>query len=187
MQTLFGTEKFTFGGYGGPQVAYSSFDGRDIWLVGGKGGVIINHCFVIGGAGYGITNPLRYENLEFEGDIYSKAYINGGYGGFLMEGIFWPKKLVHVSVPVLIGAGGLMFTDQLYPEGNDQNMDDHIITYSSFFVLEPGLEVELNVVKFMRLTAGVSYRYAPNVDLPSVSSNAFNSLKASVSLKFGHF
>lgn len=186
MQTLFGEGKITFGGYGGPRVSYSSFDGRDIWLVGGRGGAIINHCFVIGGAGYGIVNSPMYSNYVYEEVNNPKAYLQGGYGGLLIEGIFWPRKLIHFSVPVLIGAGGLQFMDQLYPDGhNDYN--DHIIVSSAFFVVEPGIELELNVVKFMRFTAGVSYRYAPKVDLPNIASNAFNSLNASVSFKFGKF
>ena len=186
MQTLFGDEKLTFGGYGGPRVAFSSFDNNDIWLVGGRGGVIINHCFVIGGAGYGIVNSPRYNDLVIDDTTYPNLYLQGGYGGLLLEGIIWSRKLVHFSVPVLIGAGGVMFSDKRYPDG-DEDYDIHVIEHTPFFVIEPGIEVELNVVRFMRLAAGVSYRYAPKAELPNIPSNAFNSLNVSLSLKFGSF
>jgi hypothetical protein len=186
MQTLFGDEKLTFGGYGGPRVAFSSFDNNDIWLVGGRGGVIINHCFVIGGAGYGIVNSPRYNDLVIDDTTYPNLYLQGGYGGLLLEGIIWSRKLVHFSVPVLIGAGGVMFSDKRYPDG-DEDYDIHVIEHTPFFVIEPGIEVELNVVRFMRLAAGVSYRYAPKAELPNIASNAFNSLNVSLSFKFGNF
>ena len=186
MQTLFGDEEIAFGGYGGPRIAFSSFDNKDIWLVGGRGGVIINHCFVIGGAGYGIVNSPRYNNYVNGVTTYPNAYLQGGYGGLLLEGIFLPKKLVHFSIPVIIGAGTLVFTDQLFPD-TDWEPNMHEIANSAFFVIEPGIEAELNVVKFMRLAVGVSYRYAPRINLPNISSNAFNSLNVSLSLKFGSF
>ena len=186
MQTLFGDGEVTFGGYGGPKVAYSSFDGKDIWLVGGRGGVIINHSLVLGGAGYGIVNSPIYTNFTHRDLTYDEAYLQGGYGGFIIEGIIWPKKIVHISVPVLIGAGGIMFTDQRYPDEHS-DFQNHVIVHNAFFVVEPGVEVELNVVRFMRLTAGVSYRYAPKLELPNIDSGAFNSLTTSISFKFGKF
>lgn len=46
--------------YGAPAVSFSGIDGRMALLVGGQGGWIINfnqnHTFVIGGAGYSLTN-----------------------------------------------------------------------------------------------------------------------------------
>lgn len=186
MQTLFGQEKITFGGYGASRITLSSFDNKDLWLVGGRGGVIINHCFVIGGGGYGIVNSPRYNNFAIGGTTYPSAYLQGGYGGLLLEGIFWSRKLVHFSVPVLIGAGNLFFTNQRYP---DTDWDPNILenANSAFFVIEPGIEVELNVVRFMRLAAGISYRFAPSAELPNIASNVFNSLNVSLLLKFGSF
>ena len=43
MQTLFGEGAISYGGFGGPRVAYSQFNGQDVWLVGGRGGAIFNH------------------------------------------------------------------------------------------------------------------------------------------------
>jgi len=39
----------------------------------------------------------------------------------------------------------------------------------------------------MRLDAGVSYRYAPGLELPDTDSNMLNGFNAIVSLKFGKF
>ncbi len=187
MQTLFGNEPVIVGGYGGPRVGFSQFDGKDIWLVGGRGGAIFNHVFSIGGAGYGIVNSPYFSSITFKDSTYNDVYLEGGYGGLQLEYILKPYKVVHISFPLLIGAGGLQFTDERYINTQDYNLNNHIICNKAFFVIEPGLEIELNVIRFMRLAIGLSYRYAHGVELPDVSSNAFNTLTGSVSLKFGSF
>lgn len=186
METLFGDGPTTYGGYGGPRVAYTQFDGQDAWLVGGRGGVVINHSFVIGGAGYGIVNSPSFLNIEYEGTTYPKAYLEGGYGGMYLEYILMPNKIVHLSFPVLVGAGGLLYAETSAASAGG-NFEETIITNTSFFVVEPGVEVELNVVRFMRVSAGISYRYTKGVELPNTPTNAFNSLSGSISLKFGKF
>ncbi len=186
MQTLFGDNPVVYGGYGGPRVAYTQFNGQDAWLVGGRGGAIFNHSFVIGGAGYGIVNSPMFSNISYNSVDYPKAYLEGGYGGLYLEYILMPNKLVHLSFPVLVGAGGLLYSETSAATAG-ANYEQNIIANTAFFVVEPGVEVELNIVRFMRLSAGISYRYAHNLDLPETPTNAFNSLSGSISLKFGKF
>lgn len=186
MQTLFGDNPISYGGYGGPRFAFSEFNGQDIWLVGGRGGAIINHSFVIGGAGYGIVNSPRFSNIEHDGTTYPVAYLEGGYGGMHLEYILMPNKLVHLSFPVLIGAGGLLYSETS-AAASGGNYNESIIVNSAFFVVEPGVELELNIVRFMRISAGVSYRYAHKLDLPNTPASAFNSLSGTIALKFGKF
>ncbi len=47
------------GGFGGPVVKMTSLNGQDGILVGGRGGWILNHSFIIGGGGYGLANNVR--------------------------------------------------------------------------------------------------------------------------------
>lgn len=180
MQTLFGNSKFTFGGMGGPQIGISKFNSKDILLVGGRGGVVINHCLVLGGGGWGIVNMPKFNNIG--GNL--AGYLEGGYGGFLIEPIFMSKKLVHLSMPIMIGAGALV-----YVKDKNHTSDEPLneIDTDTFFVFEPGVEAELNVVRFMRIAAGVRYRFAPNIDMVDTPSNPFNGLTASLTIKFGKF
>ncbi|HCY00531.1 MAG TPA: hypothetical protein DG754_10365 [Bacteroidales bacterium] len=127
MQTLFKKEDMTYGGYGGPRVALSSFNGENTWLVGGRGGVILNSSFAVGGAGYGIVNSPQFTNI----DGNEVAYLEGGYGGLLLEYILLPNKLVHLSFPVVIGAGGLLYSDTRAMDGAD--FDKSIIANTAFF------------------------------------------------------
>jgi hypothetical protein len=183
MQTLFGNKEFTFGGFGGPRVAYSQFNSKDIWLVGGLGAAVVNHSFFFGGGGYGIVNSPYFANV----DNNSGGYLEGGYGGFLFGAIIRPYKMVHLSLPILIGGGSLMYSDIPFSNSQNHNTNTHIIDQSQFFVIEPSIEVELNVIRFMRIAAGVSYRYASNLNLITTPNDSFNNFSGSVTLKFGRF
>lgn len=56
-ETLFKGDIET-GGFGGPVVKYTSIYNQKALMVGGRGGWIINHSFVIGGGGYGVVTEV---------------------------------------------------------------------------------------------------------------------------------
>jgi len=180
IQTLFGNKKYTFGGMGALQVGFSKFNKTDAVLVGGRGGVIINHNLVLGLAGWGFANVPKFSNI----DGNTIAYLEGGYGGFLIEPIIMSKKIVHFSTPIIIGAGDLMYLKKI-----NRNVSDlaNMIDSDPFFIVEPGIELEVNLFRFMRVAAGVSYHWSPNLNLVSTPANPFNGLTTSISLKFGKF
>jgi hypothetical protein len=62
---------------------------------------------------------------------------------------------VHVSFPVLIGGGGVGVMN------NDNNAWDRnwkSEASDAFMVIEPGVEVELNITRFFRFCVGAHYR-----------------------------
>lgn len=167
----------------GPEGAYTRFDDRDVFLAGLSLGVIIDHWFSVGLAGYGIVNSgnLWYDDIE---NGYG-AYLYGGYAGVKCEFRVLPKSPVHVNFPLLIGGGGLVYNTWTY---NQYYYDSsETLDWDSFFVVEPGVRVELNLLKFMRLDAGVSYRYTPDLDLMSTPDDLINSFNANIGVKFGKF
>lgn len=185
-RTLFGGENISHGGYGGLSVNYSQIDGKDAILIGARGAWIINHGIAIGIAGYGFANDLKYEKtIHGVSDNYSLV---GGYGGLLIEPIIGAKHPVHVSFPVVIGAGGVSYVTHYWntydePYHNEYYSEDA----DAFFVIEPGLEIELNMVKFMRIAIGGYYRYTSNLDLADTDSDVLNGFSTGVTLKFGKF
>jgi hypothetical protein len=176
------------GFYISPEAAYTQFKGRDVFLGGISLGAIINHFFTIGLGGYGILNSgnLWY---DFDGPLGAPegAYLFGGYGGLKMEFKVWPTSPVHLSFPILIGGGGMAFNTSYYHDHNYNYDNGNTIDSDGFFVVEPGVMVELNLLKFMRLDAGISYRYAPDLDLIYTSSGLINNFNVNLSLKFGKF
>jgi hypothetical protein len=55
------------------------------------------------------------------------------------------------------------------------------------FVLEPGLDLILNINKNFRLAAGVEYRYVSGVSYESLSSSDLSGISGQIVLKIGVF
>jgi hypothetical protein len=177
----------TVGFFIGAESAYTQFDYRNVFLGGLSLGVIIDHFFSVGLAGYGILNSgnLWYDDID---PITSQgAYLYGGYGGVKFEFRVLPAAPVHLNFPVLIGGGGMTYNTWTYSNYYYDSYNGTTIDWDAFFVVEPGIMVELNLVKFLRLDAGISYRYTPDLDLLNTSSGLINNFNANLSLKFGKF
>jgi len=190
MKTLFRKSdkprKLDIGFYIGPEGAWTEFDGRNVFLGGLSGGAILNHNFTVGLAAYGILNSrnLWFSNVDTRDSL--GAYLYGGYGGFRFEYKLFPKAPVHLSFPLTIGGGGLVYNTWAY-SSNGEDYDGSTLDWDAFFVVEPGVMLELNLVKFMRLDAGVSYRYTPDLDLMNTPAGLINKVNVNLSLKFGRF
>src|SRR4051812_18742907 len=78
-ETLIGGD-VAFGGFGGPMVQFTSVNKELGVLVGGAGGVIIDHTIAIGGAGYGLANDVSEANAPS-----ATPYLNLGYGGVFVQ------------------------------------------------------------------------------------------------------
>lgn len=174
-ETLVGSS-IESGGFGGPVVKFSSMNGNTGILVGGRGGWIINHTFIIGGGGYGLANNVKAKTLGPNGE----RYLNFGYGGLEMEYVSDSYRLLHFSFMTLIGGGGLGWRDENMRTGfvNDNE---------TFFILEPGANVTLNVTKFFRISAGVSYRYITGIESSAATNADLSGLSGVLTLRFGKF
>ena len=164
------------GGFGAPVVKFTEIDNRFGVLVGGRGGWIINGSWVIGGGGYGLANLENFDDLvNGAGD---PGGLEMGYGGLEVGYVHRPDERVHVSLGLLIGAGGLVW-DPDGPSGS--RVDD------AFFVAEPELGVVLNATSFFRPALGVSYRLTRGAELFDLGDAEVSGFAAVVSLKFGGF
>ena len=182
IRTLFGNNQSN-GGYGAFTVAYSKIDGSDAIVSGIRGGFIFHHALTIGAGGYGFINNINsYGSSDNPG-----LSLSGGYGGLLIEPIVWGKNPVHLSFPVLIGGGGVALVNL-----NDwENMGHHYpydeVDYDTYFVIEPSAEVELNLARWFRLAAAVSYRYTSAIQIINTDENVLRGFNYGVTFKFGKF
>lgn len=164
------------GGFGAPVMKFSEIDGRFGLLVGGRGGWIINRSVVIGGGGYGLTNVGNFEHVtNGAGD---PGGLQMGYGGLELGYVHRPEELVHLSLGLLVGAGGVVWNPDS-PSGN--RVDD------AFFIAEPELDVVLNATRVFRVALGVSYRLTQDVELLDLRDSDLSGIAGIVSLKFGSF
>lgn len=150
-------------------------------LPGISAGMIMNDHFVLGIAGYGIATKVG-----FDGQIPAqRLYLYGGYGGLLLGGIIAPKEVIHAYIPVIVGAGGAYVTEEAFDDlgQNDNTFDES----TAYFVVEPGIEVEVNITKFFRFSLGGSYRWVRQSELVNLTDRDLSNYNGYVSLKFGGF
>jgi hypothetical protein len=169
--------------------AYTQYDKKNVWLVGFTAGPVLNHNWTLGIQMNAVVNS---SNLYFDmvDNTYSGGYLVGGYGGFLFQYTLFPKSAVHVTFPLQIGGGYLGYLSDYgyhWENGHGNWNDSEILAYDIFFFIEPGIQAEFNLLKFMRLALGVSYRYTPYFPFESTTSDLFNQFNGTVGLKFGKF
>jgi hypothetical protein len=182
IKTLFSKNRSN-GGYGAFTISYSNIGGQDALVTGGRGAFIFSHSLALGLGGYGFVNNLDYDSYHLENDLS----LTGGYGGLLIEPIIAGKSPVHLSFPILIGGGGVTLVD-LYNWDNWGNpYPVYEYDYDSFFVIEPSAELEVNVARFFRLAAAVSYRHTSEIQLHQISSDALRGFNYGLTFKFGKF
>ncbi len=184
-ETLLGKGKITNGGFGAPVVKYTQIKGEPAVLVGGRGGWIINHSFIIGGGGYGLVNNIDANIPQPDCFWGGGPYLNFGYGGLELEYIINSDQLLHYSISALIGGGGLSYRRSLEENNNwDANWNS---PNDAFFVFEPSLDFEINIISFMRVDAGVSYRFISGVKFDDLSNSDLSGPSALLTFKFGKF
>ena len=187
MSTLFGTKDghIDHGGWAGLNFGYTQINGNDTYIMGARGGWLINHRFTIGLAGNGFLSDREYLRLSPKGEEVNLA---GGYGGLLLEATLFPLSPVHLAIPVIIGAGGVAYTTTYWrDEYWNDHKDNFTLDSDAFFVLEPGIELELNLIKFLRFAVGGSYRFTSDISMIESSSDMLNGFNGHFSLKFGWF
>jgi len=197
MKTLFGNKDhkhhITLGYFIEMNAGYTQFDSKDVFLPGMSFGMILNHNWSIGLAGSFVanTNYLYYPDIYYDPYTYqmAEARLGGGYGSLLMEYTLLPRSVVHVSFPLMIGAGYFAYynDDYSYSSGYPNHYHSQAIADDFCFVVEPGVKAEFNIIKKLRIGVGVSYRYTPDLDLLNTPTNLVNQFTGRLSLRFGKF
>jgi len=194
-------EKIDNGGYGSVNAGWTQIDGKDAMVIGARAAWIANHHFSLGLAGRGFFNNFNndtYYDPDYDPNYDPTYSLSGGYGGLLLEPIIAPMSPVHVSFPILIGAGGVATTPVNWKYIDYNNY--YYYSSDAYFVIEPGVDLEFNITKFFRIAVGGSYRYTSDIYLQhkylnnldetvykNVSKDALRGFNVDLSLKFGWF
>ncbi|OYU64784.1 MAG: hypothetical protein CFE22_16960 [Cytophagaceae bacterium BCCC1] len=176
MQTLFGKSKNkiqSLGFYIAPELSYGQFNGSFSTIAGNSVMLTVNKKFAIGATAYG-----TFVNR-------TATTTKGHFGGLKMEYTPKPDALVHVSFPLIIGAGSTSTRNSF--EGFDRRgrYDDRFdLDRNGSFVFQPGVNVETNIYKYAKVFLGANYRLAANKSGYDTDLSGFSS---SLGLKFGVF
>jgi len=189
IRTLIGGDRVhASGGYGALTNKFTKIGGQYTNMSGVYGGWYINHRFTLGVAAAAVTNNL---NVPDEFSVMPGEEMSYEYGqcGLLTEYVVGSNRAIHIGFQLFSGAG---FTTQYqrhdWEDDHDHDFDDDEAHDTNWFVVtEPGVNIELNVFKWMRFCPGISYRAAFGSDAKGLKDKDLNGTSLNVSLKFGRF
>jgi hypothetical protein len=156
-----------------PEIKFNSIQGDIGTLIGMYGGIVINRTFLVGiSGGVNLGHPR----------------VNYGYFGGIGQYIWNPSKMVHFSSQLLVAFGSTK--DYEHPKSGP--LDNFWnISGAGFFVMEPGINLELNLSRRHILVAGISYRFVSglnenheNVSITHVTNKDLSGINFNIGLKF---
>jgi len=160
---------------------FTMFAGSPAFMIGAGGGKIFNHKFLLGGGGYGtmkgvLVKQENYQPLNLQQNIAHNLHF--GYGGFWTG--YMPKwnSVFHITPSMFWAAGAI----SIRRSDNEKSVVTNFV-----YVLQPMIELELNVTEFVRVSLAPEYRFVGNVQMEGYKSNDFSGLGAVFFIKFGAF
>jgi hypothetical protein len=186
IQTIFKTPHAT-GGYGALTNKFTMIRGEFANIAGIYGGLFVNHRFMIGLEAAGLTNDIRVPETY---NVKPGTTMSYGYAqaGLITEYVIGSSKAIHLVVNAFIGPGCTFQYQRYHSYEHDYSQHeqkDHDENW--FFVAEPGMQVEVNIFRWMRFSPGVSYRFVQGSDAKGLTDNDLRDVSYNVSLKFGKF
>lgn len=180
IKTLMGGKK-SKGAYVGFSFNHSFVNGESAIGSGMRLGFISNHTLAIGfyGSGFASTPYLESTLLEESLDI------NAGHGGIFIEPVLFPRLPVHVSFPINFGVGGMALTKSY--KYDDYRYDYYLSETGVFTIVEPGIELEANLFKHMRIAFDMTYRKTYALRMHSVDHDVLDGLSYGFTVKLGKF
>jgi hypothetical protein len=182
-QTLFSGKLHKIGIISSLSAQYTQFNNGFKPSMNGSISLLFNEKFGVGLAVYRIHDPNRTSG---------ETKTNGMVGGLQLEYLTKPSKLVHLSFPLLIGRGvassGL--ADMNFPYGRNGgrgSRDFDRRNSTRFLAIQPGVNVEVNLLKYLSMFGGVNYRIAfkNNNNSSMLSNNDLSGLGFQLGLRGG--
>jgi hypothetical protein len=137
---------------------------------------VANHQFCLGVGGYGLASDVT---TDFDQTDVT-AMLNFWYGGLEVEYIFFPQHMFHFTLYTLIGGVSAdYFTRE---EGSNREWDG-----DSFFIIEPGFNLEFNIREGWRFDFGYSYRFVSDLQMDELSNKDLRDVAANLTLRLGKF
>jgi len=155
--------------FGGLTLLLSKYNGSTALLTGARGGITFNNVFSIGIEGYGLVTPVP----------------GTGYGGFFIGFNGLPRKTIHFTTSILLGAGS--FNPQTGQNVSTAYIPSDQYPSSVFWIAEPQFHIYLNILPNFMIGTGISYRFVLPFLPPSTLIENFNGYSAALIFLYGHF
>jgi len=129
--------------------------------------------------GYGsYRTPSSFEAVNLNNADVGVPDMRTDYSGLELEYLNQTHRILHFGVQTLLGTGEVRYRDPGNIEGP---------TSSDYFVIQPGVNMHLNVTHWFRVSGGIFYRFAIDTDLPGTSDDDLSGFSALLGLRLGWF
>ena len=163
-ETLLGNRGLRFSGiWGGTATSVTKFEKDYAVYSGGYGGLEFGRSLLVGWGWFKAVNDIDLTTL-------ANHRFNMKYNGLMLGYAFLSHKVVHPTLMVLAGKGKV----NLANEAKDK-----------VFVVQPSLGLELNVLKWFRISLEGGYRFVSDTDLNGISDKDLSAAFGEVKFKFG--
>lgn len=180
-EETFITSDVSIGAFAGPGIYYTDYMGEATAMIGGQVGVTLDKTIYVGVAGYGFGRRPE-AGMAFIDNRWCETRYEGGYGGFLLGATLYSDRVVHGGADLMVGGGAITrVEDDGYWNDADEMEND------GFFVMQPMVHAELNVIRWMRLDIGAGYRFATGVDRFGLENEDVSGPVAGLGFRFGKF
>ncbi|HNT50652.1 MAG TPA: hypothetical protein PKK67_08700 [Cyclobacteriaceae bacterium] len=186
IQTLFGREG-SANGYAAISNKFTTINGHFANMNEVYGGVFINRRWLLGMGFAASTNDIRVPQ-QYSVNPWQPMTYQYGQGGFMLERVIHSNRSIHLVVNLFSGVG---FTAQYHrPQWNEwDDFDDFSTTHDEnwFYVLEPGAQLEMNLLRWLRISPGISYRNTYGSNGLGLSDNSLSNWSYNFTVKIGGF
>ncbi len=188
IQTVFRGGARSIGGYGALTNKLTTIRGSTANLVGAYGGLYINHKLFMGIGAAALTNTISVP-LQYSADPLRNMNYEYGQVGLVTEYVLSSNEAFHLAFNLFSGAGFTLQHERQNWRDHDDDFDfeDEAEDENWFFIAEPGVQLEINVFKWMRFSPGISYRAAVGSDGLGMKDSDLSNLSYNATLKFGRF
>ena len=153
------------------------------------GGWVFNRKWMLGLGASALTNdiivPDRFNSEPGEQSSYMYAQ-----GGIVAEYIPQTDKKLHLVYHLFSGAGVTTQyerSDYLEDFFEDSFEADDDADHDLFFVAEPGIQLEINLLKWLRVAPGITYRVTIGNDGNGLGDSELSNVSFNLGLKIGKF
>ena len=173
-QTIF-RDNVRFGGFGGPAFIVSTIDGQLALFGGGRGGgsaiFASGQAIHFGGGGYRLLVPIKSTSSGIETELALS------YGVFELEYVQNRRRAIHLSWALSLGSGSAS-------EATDLETGS-LTNESRFFLIEPGIAINVNLAPNVRARAAAGYRLVSGTSVPNYSDQSLSDPSLMISFLFG--
>ena len=156
-------------------------------LSGAEINLVFGHKVNLGFFGYGKINEVQSNFVDNQGFL---NHYELGLGGFKIEPVLFTNSMVHLTIPVQMGAGALSLNRNRlmnFDYYNNGDWENSLYDFDAFIFIEPSISAELNLLKHLRLNAGVGYMLTDKVNLAGTNAFPLEGFTANISLRIGWF